>query len=270
MRGTSQASKDAGLREFDPVVSAAGDDGLRLADELFTVVDTLDSSGALRRALTDPARPGKDKADLVRQLFSAFDGRTLDAVAAFVHLRWSDEVDLADSLEDAGRLALLAYADSHGTLETVEEELFRVERVLTAERDLRVAMSNRSATKEARVALLEDVVADKLKPVTHALLVRVVGVPRGDRLVPAIEELLKAAAARRDRSVANVTSAVELSAAQRDRLAGILEDAYGRKVQINVAVDPSVLGGIRVQVGSEVVDGTVLARLDEARRRLVG
>jgi F-type H+-transporting ATPase subunit delta len=109
-----------------------------------------------------------------------------------------------------------------------------------------------------------------VKPVTHALLVRAVGVPRGARLVPAIEELLKAAAERRDRTVANVTSAVELSAAQRKRLADILESAYGRTMQINVAVDPSVLGGIRVQVGSEVVDGTVLARLDEARRRLVG
>ena len=69
---------------------------------------------------------------------------------------------------------------------------------------------------------------------------------------------------------AQVTAAVELSAAQRTRLAGILADAYGREITINAAVDPAVLGGIRVQVGSEVVDGTILSRLDEARRRLVG
>jgi len=67
-----------------------------------------------------------------------------------------------------------------------------------------------------------------------------------------------------------VTAAVELSAAQRARLAKILGDAYGRQFQINATVDPEVLGGIRVQVGAEVVDGTVLARLDDARRRLVG
>ncbi len=67
-----------------------------------------------------------------------------------------------------------------------------------------------------------------------------------------------------------MTAAVELSAAQRTRLASILTSAYGREIQINVAVDPEVLGGIRVQVGAEVVDGTVLARLDDARRRLVG
>ena len=67
-----------------------------------------------------------------------------------------------------------------------------------------------------------------------------------------------------------IAAAVELSAAQRTRLAGILADAYGREITINAAVDPAVLGGIRVQVGSEVVDGTILSRLDEARRRLVG
>ena len=63
---------------------------------------------------------------------------------------------------------------------------------------------------------------------------------------------------------------MELSAAQRTRLASILTSAYGLDIQINATVDPEVLGGIRVQVGAEVVDGTVLARLDDARRRLVG
>ena len=67
-----------------------------------------------------------------------------------------------------------------------------------------------------------------------------------------------------------MTAAVELSMDQRHRLASILRRAYGHEMQINVAVDPQVLGGIRVQVGSEVVDGTVLSRLDDARRRLVG
>ncbi|WP_084038205.1 F0F1 ATP synthase subunit delta [Demequina sp. NBRC 110053] len=270
MRGTSQASRDDAMRQFDPVATAAGKDGIVLAEQLFAVVDALDSSGSLRRALTDPARPGTDKASLVKQLFGSLDPRTVDAVTAFASGRWSEEADLAESIDDAGELALFAHAENAGTLEAVEEELFRVERILTAERDLLVAMSNRSASKEQRLALLEATLGGKLHPTTHALLTRVVGVPRGRRLIPAINALLELAADRRGRSVANVTAAVELSAAQRQRLAGILEDAYGREMQINVAVDPEVLGGIRVQVGSEVVDGTVLGRLDEARRRLVG
>jgi len=81
---------------------------------------------------------------------------------------------------------------------------------------------------------------------------------------------VQAAAKRRERLVAHVTAAVELSAAQRTRLAGILKGAYGHDIQLNVTVDPEVLGGIKVQVGSEVVDGTIVSRLADARQRLVG
>lgn len=270
MRGTSQASHDAVLRGFDPVATAAGEDGITIAEHLFVVVDALDASGSLRRALTDPARPGKDKASLVTQLFSSLDQRAVDVVSAFAESRWSDEQDLAESIEDAGELALFAYSDNAGTLQNVEDELFRVERVLEGNRALLTAMSNRSATKQQRLTLLEETLGGKLHPTSYALLERVVGVPRGRRLVPAINQLLAQAAERRGRTVASVTAATELSAAQRERLGAILASAYGRSIQINVAVDPEVLGGIRVQVGSEVVDGTILSKLDDARRRLVG
>jgi F-type H+-transporting ATPase subunit delta len=270
MRGTSQASRDAVLEAFDPVATAAGKDALTIAEQLYSVVDVLDSSGSLRRALTDPARLGHDKAELVDALFGKLDPRVVDVLKDLVHARWSDDKDLPESIEYAGAHALFAYADTSGELGAVEEELFRVERILTANRDLLTAMSNRSATKEARLSVFHDVLGGKLSEVTDAMLERTVGVPRGRRLVPTINILLEAAARRRNRIVANVTAAVELSAAQRTRLAKVLGEAYGRDIQINANVDREVLGGIRVQVGAEVVDGTVLARLDDARRRLVG
>lgn len=270
MRGTSQASHDRVLAQFEPVVTAAGTEGITIAQDLFAIVDVLDTSASLRRALTDPARPGTDKASLVNQLFRSYDSRAVDAVAAFANERWSAEADLVESIEEAGNIALFAHAQADGALETVEEELFRVERMLSGQRELLVALGNRSATRDQRMDLLQNTLEGKLHPITYALLTRVVGVPRSRRLLPGIHVLLEAAAQRRGRTVANVTAAVELSAAQRTRLAAILKDAYGREMQINVAVDPEVLGGIRVQVGSEVVDGTVLSRLDDARRRLVG
>jgi F-type H+-transporting ATPase subunit delta len=57
---------------------------------------------------------------------------------------------------------------------------------------------------------------------------------------------------------------------QRDRLAAALRRLYGHDVHIDVDVDPGVIGGLRVLVGDEVVDGTISTRLDEARRRLAG
>ena len=70
--------------------------------------------------------------------------------------------------------------------------------------------------------------------------------------------------------MAVVTSAVPLSDTQKQRLGAALAKLYGRRMHLNLDVDPEVIGGLRVQVGSELVDGTVTARLDEARRRLTG
>ena len=67
-----------------------------------------------------------------------------------------------------------------------------------------------------------------------------------------------------------MTAAVLPTSAQLERLTRLLTAAYGRPVRINVAVDPEVVGGLRVAVGDEIVDATVLSRLDEVRRRLAG
>ncbi len=270
MKGTSQRAHDTVLRTFDPVASAAGKDGATLASQLFAVVDALDGSGSLSRALTDPARSAADRAALADQLFASFDVRVRTVVADFARARWSDMDDLAESIEDAGSLALFAHAETEGTLAQMEEDLFRVERELIAHRDLLNALGDRSTAASDRVAVLRDVIGSKVGPMTLALLERKVAAPRSTRILVAVRELVQAAAKRRKRLVARVTAAVELSAAQRTRLAAILKDAYGHEIQVNVAVEPDVLGGIKVQVGSEVVDGTIVSRLADARRRLVG
>src|SRR5690606_39429957 len=65
MRGTSQSSLDAVTATFEPVLRAAGAEAATLGEQLFTVVDALDASSSLRRALSDPARDGEAKAGLV-------------------------------------------------------------------------------------------------------------------------------------------------------------------------------------------------------------
>ena len=70
--------------------------------------------------------------------------------------------------------------------------------------------------------------------------------------------------------MAAVTSAQPLTKAQSARLANLLETAYGRSVQLNISVDPAVIGGLRIDIGSDVVNATVSARLDDVRRRMAG
>jgi F-type H+-transporting ATPase subunit delta len=63
---------------------------------------------------------------------------------------------------------------------------------------------------------------------------------------------------------------VPLAPAQEQRLTEILGRMYGRTVGLQVTVDPSVLGGLIVRVGDEVIDGSIAHRLEAARRRLAG
>ena len=61
-----------------------------------------------------------------------------------------------------------------------------------------------------------------------------------------------------------------LSASDQERLAAALTRQYGRPVHLNIVIDPEVLGGLRVEIGDDVIDGTVVSRLDDARRKIAG
>jgi F-type H+-transporting ATPase subunit delta len=85
-----------------------------------------------------------------------------------------------------------------------------------------------------------------------------------------VDELVQLAAARRERYVAYVTAPAPLSQQQEDRLAGALARIYGRPVSLRVEVDEALLGGLVVKVNDEVIDGSVLSRLNGLRHRLAG
>lgn len=270
MRGTSGASLEAARERFEPVLRAAGADALTLGEQLFAVVEALDESGALRRSLADPSRDGADKATLVAGLLGRFDERVVDLVSGVARSRWASEADLVDALEQIAVDATLAAAQERGALETVEDELFRLGRVLVGQSEARQALSDTSTDAERRRALIGALLAGRSDDVTMALAQRATACPRGRRFLAALSWYGEIAAERRNRLVATVTAASVLSKAQEERLAAILERSYGRAVQLNVSVDPAVVGGLRIQIGADVVDSTVLSRLADAQRRLAG
>lgn len=271
MRRTSQASFDAVAQGFDPVLRAAGADAARIGEQLFGFVDALDASTQLRRAVSDPARDGDAKAALVAQLLGGkVDDRVVEVLGALVRARWSSDADFADAVERLAADSVLAAAENAGELERVEEEVFRFLRLMARERELRRALSDRNAKPEARAELARRVLSGTAHPVTVQLVARAAQAPRGRRIVGALSDVERLIAARRRKLVATVTTAQPLTEAQTARLATLLENAYGRSVQLNTIVDPAVIGGLRIEVGSDVVNATVLSRLEDVRRRLAG
>lgn len=252
----------------DAATSAALAD---LADELFAVADLLVGQPRLRRNLGDPATEAENRVSVVNQLLSGKVGDgALKITKAAVALRWSSPWDLADALETAGDEALFAAAEKDGVLDTVEDELFRVERILDSTGDLTGLLDEQSAPAARRVGLLDSLVEGKVTSVTQRLLRHAVGSQRKRSITLAIDDLLEQAAARQERSVARVVSAAPLTDQQQDRLVGALSELYGRKISLRSAIDPAVRGGLVVRVGDEVIDGSVAARLAEARTALAG
>lgn len=243
----------------------------KLSEELFAAVALLAREPVLRRHLSDPSAPVAARTGLVDRLLSKRLGKpALETLHSVVGGRWSRPPDLVDGVEALARQAAFALAQRDGSLEEVEDELFRFGRILDGQPRLRILLADPAAPPQRRAALLETVLAGKVKPVTARLLRQLVTNPRGRSLERAVEELSTLAAARRDRYIAHVRVAALLTGEQERRLAATLARIYGRQVALQVEVDPEVLGGLTVRVGGEIIDGSIAGRLSEARHRLAG
>jgi len=242
-----------------------------VADELFAVVGLLDREPTLRRALSDPAADAEARARLLdRVLGDRLDPRTIEQLRELVRSRWSEPTDLADAVEALARQAALGVAERSGTLDEVEDELFRFGRILAAHPRLRNLLADVRTPADRRIDLLDRLLEGKVNSTTRRLLEQVVRAPRGRTLDVAIEQLVELAAARRERYVAYVRAPAPLTDEQESRLATALTRIYGRPVGLQVEVDPELVGGLVVRVNDEVIDGSVATRLAEARRRLAG
>lgn len=269
MNGASREALAAARERLDALTDNTSVDAGQLADELAAVTALLDREVSLRRVLTDPAQAGEAKAELAQRLLGGqVGGEAVDLLAGMVRSRWSQPRDLVDALEELANTADLTAAQRAGTLDDVEDELFRFGRIVSSSTELRAALTDRAASKAAKSELLRSLLGGRAKATTERLVTRLVTAPRGRSLESGLESLSKLAAERRDRMVAVVTSAVPLSDGQKQRLGAALAKLYGRKMHLNLDVDPEVLGGIRVQVGDEVINGSLADRIEDAGRRL--
>jgi F-type H+-transporting ATPase subunit delta len=249
--------------------SASARDLTTTADELFAVARFLDSERSVRRLLADASSPEDARADLVRRLFgSQLSQPTVDLVSELAGKRWSTPRDIVTGAEGLARRTAIAIADRNGSLDEVEDQLFRFGRIVAREPQLASLLGDAARPVEGRVQLLDSVLGEKVYPVTATLLREAVRLPRSRHLDVVAEELAELAAARRDRSVAKVRTPVELSSEQETTLAETLGRMYGRTISLQVELDRSLLGGLVVQVGGEIIDGSVAGRLAAARRSL--
>ncbi len=164
--------------------------------------------------------------------------------------------------------ALFEIARAEGSLDEVEDELFRFARSYEGSDALRNALTDEMIPAAQRQAIVEDLLGGKATSTTVQLVSMLVGSGRGRDLPDIIDLLVARASSSKNLEVAEVRTAVPLTDDQQVRLAAALANATGKQVNLKVVVDPTVLGGIIATVGDTVIDGTVRTRLDQLKARL--
>lgn len=267
MQGASRSSLTAARKTLNGVLGNGGD-AAAVSEDLLAVAGMLGGSAALRRALSDPSREGRVRSELIDRLFSGRISDEAREVTRFaVAQRWTRDAHLSIALEELAVDTFLAHAQQHGRLSQVEDELFRFNRIVKGHAGLQAAFTDRRASESSKGDLVKRLLSDKVAPETLRLVSHAVAT-RTARFDRAIESYQQLAARRQKQVTAVVTSATELSEHQLERMSAALSKQYGQEVNMHVVVDPSVLGGVRVEIADEVIEGTISNRLSDARRHV--
>lgn len=165
-------------------------------------------------------------------------------------------------------LALFERVDDEAVVDEVEDQLFRVSRIIESNRPLNDTLTNFDLPVDLREGVVDDLLRGKAEEITIQLVRYAVAENRG-QLTGHLDWLAQRVAEERGRRNAMVSSAVELRPEQRQQLAESLARLTGRRVALQTEVDPDLLGGLRVVVGDTVLDGTVRRRLEQVGRVLV-
>ncbi|MCA4132176.1 F0F1 ATP synthase subunit delta [Arthrobacter sp. M4] len=275
MAGISSESLSAALEQLEAKLPTAS---LQLATELFGILGTVDSSAGLRRALTDPSRSGDEKSALVQQLFGGkVSADAVEIAGGLASMRWASARDIGDALETLAATVVIAVAENKSAvsasgitgLEELENDLFVFNRRVASSHEVQSALTDPHASAEAKTALAKKLVPGASEE-AKLLIAQAVSSPRGLKPSRLVDDFASLAAKRQQRWIATVSVTRPLTVEQADRLQAGLNALYGRELKVNFSVDPALIGGVRVQVGDEVLDASVVARLSVLRRQLAG
>ncbi len=246
------------------------------ADDLFALSDLVQGSSRIALALTDPARSLEDRVRLLQTLAENLSEVALTTVEGALSAAPSAQ-ELPTVIETLGESAVQRGAQAEDKAIEIADELFSLERFVRANQQVRSALSDRNREPKYRVRLLQELFGSSLsRPATTLALRAVSAVSRDSKLEDSVSltgnlrHMRRDLAAAGDTVVATVQVATPLADAQAERLRDILSRRYQKNIHLQVSVEPSVLGGMKVRVGSQIFDGSLATIIQETKQKLAG
>lgn len=173
-----------------------------------------------------------------------------------------------DDRIDGYARGLFEIARAEGTIDRVEDELYRFARAYEGNEPLRNALTDQGVPAARRQTIVEDLLGGKATGTTVQLISMVVGSGRASELPAIIDRVVARASGAKNLEVAEVRTAVPLTGDQETRLAAALQKATGKSINLKVVVDPAVIGGVVATIGDTVIDGSVRSRIEQLKSRL--
>jgi F-type H+-transporting ATPase subunit delta len=242
---------------------------LRFAEEIFAIGSAMSDSKQLRNILSDPSAESAGKNAALNAVFGkAVAPATIELIGKIVGLRWSRGSDLVAALEQLAVHSVAAIAANSNKLESLETELFEFRKVVDSDQELQIALASRQASNDQKQAMVDVLLGSKFGDEAKLLIRFAVVGSTKRRLAVVLEQFGKLLAAYAERLVATITVASPLSGEQQAALEKSLAKDYGHALRLNIEVDPAILGGVKIQVAGEIIDGSVANRLKQARMML--
>lgn len=240
---------------------------LATGEQLLSAGRAIEGSAGLRAVLADPAVDPSRKSTLVASVFSSFEPATVSILTGIAESRWSSQSELLDGIEEVGIRAIAGSAPDNSV---IESELFAFGRAVSSNSELELALASKLGDSTDRVGLVDALLSGEASPATVAIVRHLIQSPRGRRIGELLATAADIVADTAGSMVATITAATRPSTAQLARLQSLLAEQYGRTPRLNLIIDPEMIGGLRVQLGDELIDGSVATRLADLRLRLAG